>query len=368
MTLLLVIALGVVPPLAAQPAPANTVQTQTAIEFPSGMRFTAEIPIAGGDDIDHVDLLYRIGAEETLYLTSVPGSGLLRTGDALVVDVFVDMQETFVPMGVELTFHWELSARGAVVRTTPEETATWIDNRFDWTRIESEQVILHSYEASDAFARRMLDNAQSTIDELETRFALDHVAPITVWVYASGEDMSGTQQANSREPVAGLSYLDTETTAVIIPDGNESELGRVLPHEISHLVLDQATRNPFSTPPLWFNEGLATHVQSGGTGHYPEIVALAEADGALYDISSLEVSFPYAPEKVTLAYASSWSMFAYIDETYGDDGIARLIAAFGTGQPSAAAVESALGVAPEELNAAWHAWVRNSATSAAIAA
>ncbi|HVL24471.1 MAG TPA: peptidase MA family metallohydrolase [Thermomicrobiales bacterium] len=367
LTLLLVIALGSPIPLGAQPAPTATVRTQTAIEFPGGMRFTAEIPVAG-DDIDHVDLLYRLGADETLYLTAVPGTGLTRAGNALTVDVFVDMQESFVPMGVELTFHWELSAGGTVVQATPDETAMWIDNRFDWTTIESDQVTLHSYEASDAFARRMLDNAQATIDELETRFALDRIAPISVWVYASGEDMSGTRQANSREAVAGLSYLDSGTTAVIIPDGNESELGRVLPHEISHLVLDQATRNPFSTPPLWFNEGLATHVQVGGTGHYPGIVARAEASGGLYDIASLEVSFPYAAEQVTLAYASSWSMVAYIEETFGDNGIARLIAAFGSGQPTADAVETALGVTPESLNAAWHAWVRVKATPAAIAA
>jgi hypothetical protein len=371
LTLLVVLALGN-PPAAwaddATPATSIPVRTGTTIEFPRGMRFSAEIPVTDGTSVDHADLVYRVSTDETLNLAASPADGLTAADSSVAVDLFVDMQTAYVPLGVTLTFHWELSSGDQVVATTAEESALWIDTRFEWTAIATDQVTLHSYNLSGDFAKQVLDSAQSTMTDLEQRLDLQRLQPIAIWVYGSGADFSGTRQTNIRETVAGMSYPGASVIAAVIPDGSNRELGRVLPHEISHQALFQATLNPFNAPPLWFDEGLATHYQIGGTDHYQDMVITAEANDALFDISSLTVSFPFQPAQATLAYASSWSMLEYIGETYGDVGIARLIDVFGQGMPPDEAVTEALGLSIEDLNASWHAWVAAQGSLLTIAA
>jgi len=353
-------------PLRAQPAtPADAppVETEATVDFPRGMRFVAMIPTGNPEAIDRVELLYRIGRQETLNLAVVPSGGLSSKPGGIAVDLFVDMQaSTFVPLGVELSFRWAGYAGDTRVLTTPEESASWVDPRFIWKTRQSGQVTLYSYGLSDTFANDVLESAQSTISELERRYGLARMEPISVWIYDSSEDFSATRQTNSREAIAGISYPEAGVIAAVIRDGDERELGRVLPHEVSHHVLYQATRNPFAVTPLWFDEGLATRFQIGGTDHYAGMVQRAADEGRLFDIASLNAAFPFQPSQATLAYASSWSMIAYIEETYGDAGIARLIAAFADGADTGSAVQAALGISLTALNAGWHAWAANVST------
>jgi hypothetical protein len=371
MALLVVIALGGVSPVWGQSAAPETlasVRTETTVEFPVGMRFSTEIPIPDGTSVDHVELLYQVGSDDTLNLTVAPADSYSASDSSVTVDMLVDIQSTFTPLGVTLGFHWEVSSNGQVIVSTQVESTVWEDTRFDWQAISTAQVTLHSYDLSHGFAQQVLDSAQLTMTELEQRFDLPRLDPVSIWVYGSAADFSGTRLANAREAVAGMSYPGASVIAAVIPDGNDRELGRVLPHEISHQALYQATLNPFNAPPLWFDEGLATHVQRGGTDHYPDMVIRAKANDALFDISSLTVSFPYQPAQATLAYASSWSMVAYIEETYGDDGMARLIDAFGQGVTPDEAIVEALGVGIDELNVSWHDWVDEQGPPSAIAA
>ena len=63
----------------------------------------------------------------------------------------------------------------------------------------------------------------------------------------------------------------------VLPPGNYDEVGRVVPHEISHQVLHQATDNPFSRPPQWLNEGLAVYWQES----WPRPLLLVRAGARL---------------------------------------------------------------------------------------
>lgn len=341
----------------ATPSPALDVVTETGITFPEGMAFATSIDVPNGEEIEAVQLLYRIGSDPTLNLEILSPSEYAVNGQSLEIDAFIDLISAFVPLGVSLTFNWEvLLSDGAVLQTT-DETTQWMDNRFEWDERTSDQIRLYTYDVDGEFADMMLAESQATIDDLESRYSLDAIPPLSIWVYPNFGDFQGTMQGNSREAIAGVTYPGMDTIVAVIPDGDEREFGRVLPHEISHLVLFAATDNPFSSPPLWFDEGLATHTQIGGTDFYPQMVANANRDGTLFDIGSLEATFPFQPQQATLAYASSWSMITYIESDWGPDGIARLIEAFGHGLPVDDAVQQALGISIEDLDTGWKAWI-----------
>lgn len=339
-------------------AVAVTVETSTGIDFPQGMTFSATIPLPdSAAEVDTVQLLYRIASDPTLNLEIVPPGDVVVDNNGAHIETFVDFLSGFLPVGVELTFSWEILLADSTVVSTADETAHWMDDRFDWVERTSDQVRLYTYETDDAFADMMLSESQATIDALESTYVLDAIPPVSIWVYPSYEDFSGTRQGNQREAVAGVSYPGMDTMIVVVPDGDEREFGRVVPHEISHQVLFAATRNAYGPPPVWFDEGMATHTQIGGTDGYAGMVARAEQEGVLFDIQSLSESFPFGPAQATLAYASSWSMISYIEERWGPEGITRMIDAFAEGMPVDEAIPAALDVSLDELNVAWKAWV-----------
>lgn len=336
------------------------VESEVAVDFPVGIDIASNI--AWSDDFDdaQVELLYTVGGDETATLAFVP-EGTVSDDGEMEVSATLELQAQFVPSGVSIEFWWRVvDVRGTLAESKPERTE-WFDTRWEWQVQQTDQVRVHSYDHDEDFIQEILDSSQKTVTELEQRYSLPRSASLDIWVYPSLEDFRGAQQPNSRESVAGASYPGYFLIVAVVPDGSTAEVGRVVLHEVSHQVLYQATANPFTYPPLWFDEGMATHFQVGGTDGYMEMVVRAYQDDALFSIASLEASFPYQPAQATLAYATSWSVVEYIEATYGDEGISALIDAFATGAPYDEALVEALGVDGDGLNDAWRAWVADHA-------
>jgi hypothetical protein len=144
------------------------------------------------------------------------------------------------------------------------------------------------------------------------------------------------------------------------------EVGRIVPHEVSHQVLSQATENPFNGPPVWLDEGLAVQAQENGSENFPRLVLESAANGTLEPIPVLNSQFPYDAEGALLGYAQSESIVDFIATTYGDDAIARLIAVFREGVSYDEAVERALGVTIDELDAQWRQSLEEAAAGGGI--
>lgn len=338
--------------------------TEAVIDFPRGIMLTGTLDVSGLDmnASSTVDLFYRIGSDPTLHMASV-GSGIMPATGGIRVEVRLDLQSAFVPAGVELSVFWRVSLVSGSYAESAPTLLSWFDDRWNWQTLESSQVTLRSFDLDPAFAEKILESAQATVSDLEQRFALGRSAPISIWIYPSYEAYRGAQQPNSREAVTGASYPGYLLITAVIPEDNDREIGRVIPHEVSHQILHQATENPFTLPPLWFDEGIATHYQIGGTDGFLDMAIRAHERGELFAIDSLDASFPYAPEQATLAYATSWSIISYIRDVHGDAGIAAMIRAFGTGMPYPEAIETALGMTRDDLDQEWRAWIMRQAAA-----
>ncbi len=249
-----------------------TAESDVEITFPQGIVISADLAWTGDVTSAELELLYSVAGDETLTLVFLPDH-IPDTGETVRVETAINLQALAVPPGVPIEFRWRLVDDGSTIAESEPERTTWFDNRWDWNLIESDQVRVHYYDLDPGFAAGILDSAQGTVTELEERYNLDRSAPLDVWIYPSSEDFRGAQLPNSRESIAGASYPGFFLITAVIPDGSKSEIGRVIPHEVSHQVLYQATDNPFTYPPLWFDEGMATHFQVGGTDGYLEMVS-----------------------------------------------------------------------------------------------
>ncbi len=336
---------------------ANSTST---LEFPTGI--TVESTLRWDEPLQdaRLDLLYTAAGSHIETLAATPMTSIETPGEWSLT-TSIELQRHYVPVGVDITWWWRLSSSGGVIAESAPETARWFDDRFDWETHQSEQVTLHEYSLDEDFSQEVLDSIQDAITGMEERYGFETSEPISVWIYATNDDFQVARPPNFRETIAAISYPGYRLIASILRNGDSAELLRVLPHEVSHHVLSQATANPFSYVPLWFDEGLATHIQTGGTDGYMEMVTKAWRDGQLYNLNSLTAVFPYQPYKATLAYATSWSAIAFLEATRGPQAVADLIAAFGMGIPYDEAISQALGIDSVQLNDEWTNWVASHA-------
>lgn len=142
--------------------------------------------------------------------------------------------------------------------------------------------------------------------------------------------------------------------AVPIEDGDDYSVDRVISHEVSHHVLYQATKNPFSYPPTWLDEGLAVVGQIAGNESDLQIVLGALEEGGP-SARALSSSFPTDPAAANRSYATSHIAVQYIIDTWGQDAITQMIQQFRTSATADEALLAVIGVDTEGLDAQFRA-------------
>lgn len=324
---------------------------EATVDFPTGIDFALEVVSA--DPIEQIDLLYRPVTAETLILERprfAPGREVALTHE-------VELEAGGLPPGVDLRYRWRVVEADGDVAESPERTLRWEDTRFDWAPLAGARATVFAYNNDPAFNRAVLDSAEATIDRLGTEFGARPAWPIRIWVYASGQDLGGALAPNSEPWIAGAAHPWYGLILAVLPTGDLAEVERVVPHEVSHLVLFAATRSPFGGAPGWFDEGLAVLAQGSGAEAYPSLVRRALSEERLPSIRSLNGEFPYDPDGAQLAYAQSLSVVTFVLERWGEAGISDSIAAFRDGLSVEEATRRALGVGLDELDRLWREWL-----------
>lgn len=318
-------------------------------QFPSGMTFPVEA--TSDEEIVSVDLLYHPAYIETLNQGGVEIAPAVSIAGAYDLD----LRDGSIPPGVEIRYRWRVTEADGDVMETPEQGVTWLDTRFDWTEISSPRVVVNAYNGDPAYNQKVLESAEATIDRLSEEFGAEMTRPIRIWVYNSRDDFNGSLAPNSEGWIVGAAYPWLGLINAVLPPGDLRELGRVIPHEISHQVLFQATKNPFNQPPGWMEEGLASRAQENGQELLWSSVRVAAQSGELDDLNVLNGQFPYDSGDALRAYGESLSVVTYILDTYGDEGMSRLIAVLRDGVTFDQAVQRSLGISLQQLSDDWQA-------------
>ncbi|MGH2617015.1 MAG: peptidase MA family metallohydrolase, partial [Thermomicrobiales bacterium] len=232
-------------------------------------------------------------------------------------------------------------------------TLSWVDDRYDWTPLSGPNVTVYTYGADPAFQQAVLDSAERTIASLAESYGAELEQPIRVWVYANKEDLYGALAPNSEPWIAGAAFPGLHVIMAVLPPGDSGEVARVVPHEISHQVLHQATDNPFNSPPQWLDEGLATYWQESGRDRFYSHALELAAAGEVPPLRTLNGNFPYDRDGATAAYSFSLTAVMYILDTWGDEGMSQLLATFDEGVTYEDAVQQGLGISFDELDRQW---------------
>lgn len=216
------------------------------------------------------------------------------------------------------------------------------------------------YTRDDAgWAKLASTAAQKTLQKLETEFGLKPGPPILIIIAASDDDF---QRKQPRGPVqtwaAGTAWPEQNLIILKSPRYAENlKLGRLLNHELAHLVLERMFVG--HRVPRWLNEGLTMHL-SGDWGWGRQVAMFrALMTDRLISLERLSGEFPINRIDAETAYAESYYFIAFLKDRFGPEAFARLIRYLGMNISYRHAFLHTTGQVPEVLEDAFIEWLRS---------
>ncbi|HEX5147835.1 MAG TPA: peptidase MA family metallohydrolase [Candidatus Limnocylindrales bacterium] len=234
-------------------------------------------------------------------------------------------------------------------------TVRYEDGRYDWAVLDGEFVTVHWTSGGDAFGRRALKVADDAVREVTDLLGVAETDPIDFYVYADNDAFYDVIGPGARENVGGEAHPDIRTLFAQISASqiDDSWVGIVIPHELTHLVFDTAVGNPYHYPPRWLNEGIAVYLSEGYSGGDRASVDLAVQSGSLIPLQGLSGQFPTTAAQFRLAYAESTSAVDFLVGEYGRPAMVQLVRSYADGVTDDEAFSAALGLDVAGFEAAW---------------
>ena len=321
-------------------------------EFPQRVTYTLTAESTAGDIVEAY-VFYRPLAAAVTQRARVE----VTPGRRVELRHSVDMTRNYLPPGLDIRYYWSLTDAAGNRLDTEPQVFRYQDERFPWRTRQGGQVTVFFYAGNDDFGQDLLDTALRTIDKLGRSFGVQGGEPIHIVVYGSTRDFQTSLPPNSVEWVGGQAHpeLGLIVTGIQPGSGAAREIRRVIPHEISHLVLHQATKNPYGEPAHWLDEGLATYNQETADTSLEPLLNKAVRDGALVPVRALNSNFPLDPDEARLSYAESVSLVEYLIATYGEAKLGELLTSFRNELSYDEALQATLGLDTDQLDKQWKA-------------
>jgi hypothetical protein len=328
-----------------------------AADYSFGQHITFHLKATAPAQITQVNLFLRFqGGSDTVAVPIVFEPGL-----QVQVDYPFSLVEYSVPPFVNVTYWWEIRDASGGQLLTEEEQLFYADNRYDWQPLLAEQggVSWEVYwvQGDIVFGQTALNVAVKALDEIHRELRVALPDAIRVFIYPSEQDLASALSLAGYEWAGGQARPELGAILVGIPDGPGApgEMERLLPHELTHLMVYEATGRRLGQVPPWLNEGLASLNERRPDPNRQALVEEALAQGRLFSLETLCAPFPADLSAAQLAYAQSASVVGYLRDRYGGQVIRDLLAAYADDASCEAGVNQVLGKSLADLESAWRA-------------
>jgi hypothetical protein len=325
LTVALLLLSALLPVGAPRPAEAlaiEVVSESAANRFPEGIQFT--LFVRADSNITSARVSARVLPDRPT--TTVSGSCTTGTVSNCTATLG-NTRESYLVPGAEVLYIWELEDASGNKLSTPEQKATYQDDRFQWQSVSEGNLTVFYYFGSDQTPRSVMAAARETIDRIGTLLQTTVDFPVKIWVYQTAQDMSPAVASRAgRGPnstIRTLGEVGASDTALVSRDVDFLNIVR---HEIAHVVTGQATRSHINFP-SWINEGISVFSQREILADEKQAIDLAVRRNSVLPITSLGSSAQGSASTVSLFYAQSGALVEYLVETYGDAKFAAWITA-----------------------------------------
>jgi hypothetical protein len=325
-------------------APTATVSFLKGIDFQGSATMTpdvvrAEIVIdvegATRSEVADVPASTRSGGATLRYTLATPGGSLLPNTD--------------------VTAAFRLTLTDGTTIVGPQVKVHYEDTRLAWKTISGTFVRVHYTDGGTSFGQRAVKIADDAIRQVGTLLGVTETDPIDFYVYADRTQFYDVLGPGTRENVGGEAHPEIRTLFANIEPAavNDSWVGVVIPHELTHVVFDSAVRNAYHYPPRWLNEGIAVYLSEGYGSADRSAVADAVKASTIMPLLALTAQFPTTEARFFLAYSESVSAVSYLVDHFGRDAMVALVRSYAGGVSDDEAFQAALQMDVSGFEAAW---------------
>jgi len=322
------------------------------VNFGRSVDFDLEVEAEAG--VEEVTLFYRLVGENVTVRVPLAVSDTVRPGQRNFEHTW-GLEPGQLAVGARLEYRWRIVDKAGQVLETPFMPFSYDDDRFTWKTLQDGQIVLFYYGSNQAQAQRLMGYATQALVRLQDEVGITLDQPVRIYVYQSKSDMSLALYSRSEAFDANIVTLGVavdRSTLLIL--GSHSDVEGTMAHELSHIVVGQATENPYGVLPRWLDEGLAMKAEGElPSGNQRALQDAIEAD-QLISVRSLS-GYANDPAEVDLFYGEVYSLVDFMLENLGKEKMAALLAEFRAGQTQEQALQRTYGFGVDELDRQWRA-------------
>ncbi len=323
-----------------------------SVEYIFGDEVSFQIEYESNLPIESITLsIHAPGLPTFVGAVSIPADG---QGNFVYV-----VSERPLPAFVNISYDYQFMLENGEIVASPDYEFTYLDNRYNWQELIQGQFKIYWYEGEITLAQEVLDAAiHGQTRTLEMLMQPPDSQPIVIFIYGSDEELQSSLALIGQNWISGYADPARGSVVVALPLAVEQplEIQRLIPHEVSHILLYRFMGAEFSYLPAWLNEGFASQVEIYSLPEYDLTLERAYERRDLIPFLHLCQAFPVDPELALLAYAQSDALVEYIQREYGLPGLQSLINAYDQGVSCDRGVEMALGIT---LNTLENEWLRD---------
>lgn len=258
--------------------------------------------------------------------------------------------------GAEVEYWFEIRGSSGLMQTSTS-SFTYLNQDFPWRRGSEGLVDIWSYTEDRDMVVGIRRGIRDALLLLDTDLGLRLKRPTRLVIYSDADRMRSALGTGTRPWVGAAASSSSNVMVMHVSEhlSEPDEVAAVIAHELTHVVVDHATRNPFGYVPAWLHEGLATIVESSvfKRFEYDEVMKEAVDSNEFVTLRGISGSFPVQGRRAVQAYAQSKSLVDFIIGRWGVEAIDRILVAYGRGVSDAAAIRGALAVSIEDLEEQW---------------
>lgn len=335
---------------AAPPPPDLVVADEALVDFPQSVTF--QLDLQPGHDIVDARLAYRLDKRACLTVDAEAPATL--TGDRAEWQ-WAMVRSGNPPPGTQLYWTWRLTNAAGNVFTTPEQTLTLNDDRFQWRTVEQDGIRVNWY-VGDEVGPVLLDAALAARAQLENELGITPEGTVQFFIYGNASEMRDAV-LYAQDWAGGLAFTEYNTILMgVEPEIAESWGQPAVRHELAHLAIDHFGWSCIGGHrPTWLNEGLAVYAEGEPDEEQIADIAFGIENNAFTPLRSLNGAFPAHDAGASLAYSQSYSVVDYLLAAHGAEKMRALLTTLAAGAGYDEALEQTYGANVDALEAEWRA-------------
>jgi hypothetical protein len=329
-------------------------EIRSSVDYSYGQSMRFNLTARNVGLIDSVTLYFRLGTSPDSYAVEVP----VDPGLEIETSYRLDLTQTRLPPFGAITYWWELEKEDGSTVRVPEQVVNYVDDQFNWRQLSEIDplgggTIRFFWTGEDEeLGPRARELTSNYLLKLGRLLPLEQIVPFDVYIYPSSADLSAALRLAGRDYIPGQSYPDLGVIliSVVNPQTAEVELQQQLANGLVNLLLYQAVEQQASRLPAWLVSGLSEFIRDEANLPRENALRLALANDETLPLAQL-CSFESIEDD--LAQAQSEAYVEFIVKAQGEEAIRKLIREFAEDPECSSVIVKALGMTPQELDAAW---------------